>query len=100
MTRLRGLDEAEPFIKAGIPLVASVAFERTSSTGPRQGTNGHLIVIVGFTGTGTCRERPGVADGRDVQHVYDREQFERAWIPASGGIVYVIRPPGWPERRR
>jgi hypothetical protein len=30
-----------------------------------------------------------------VRHVYDREQFERAWIPASGGIVYVIRPAGW-----
>ena len=25
-----------------------------------------------------------------------REQFERAWIPASGGIVYVDRPAGWP----
>jgi hypothetical protein len=24
--------------------------------------------------------------------VYDREQFEKAWIPASGGIVYVDRP--------
>jgi hypothetical protein len=30
-----------------------------------------------------------------VKHYYDREQFERAWIPASGGIVYVIRPAGW-----
>jgi hypothetical protein len=27
--------------------------------------------------------------------VYDREQFEKAWIPASGGIVYVIRPVGF-----
>jgi hypothetical protein len=26
--------------------------------------------------------------------VYDRAQFERAWIPASGGIVYVDRPAG------
>jgi hypothetical protein len=32
-----------------------------------------------------------------VRHVYDREQFERAWIPASGGIIYVIRPAGWPN---
>ena len=28
----------------------------------------------------------------EVRQVYDRTEFERAWIPASGGIVYVIRP--------
>jgi hypothetical protein len=30
-----------------------------------------------------------------VRRAYDREQFERAWIAASGGIVYVIRPVGY-----
>ena len=39
---------------------------------------------------------PASRPNADVRHVYDREQFERAWIPASGGIVYVNRPPGWP----
>jgi len=42
------------------------------------------------------RERSGVADERRREAHYDRAQFERAWIPASGGIVYVIRPAGWP----
>ena len=28
-------------------------------------------------------------------YILDREQFERAWIPASGGIVYLIRPAVW-----
>jgi hypothetical protein len=40
------------------------------------------------------RLRPGSDTDALVRHVYDREQFERAWIPASGGIVYVIRTAG------
>ncbi|MBA3716836.1 MAG: hypothetical protein H0W87_01235 [Actinobacteria bacterium] len=31
-----------------------------------------------------------------VKHFYDREEFERTWLPASGGIVYVMRPVGKP----
>jgi hypothetical protein len=38
---------------------------------------------------------PASLDDSVVKHFYDREQFERAWIPASGGIVYLIRPAGW-----
>ena len=37
---------------------------------------------------------PASVDDTAVRHVYDRAEFERAWIPASGGIVYVIRPAG------
>ena len=38
---------------------------------------------------------PASTDDSTVKHPYDREQFERAWIPASGGIVYLIRPAAW-----
>ncbi len=62
-------------------------------------TNGHLLVIGGFTGDGNViAYDPASATDANVRHVYDREQFERAWIPASGGIVYVIRPAGWANR--
>ncbi len=33
VTRLRDLTEAERFVEAGVPLVVSVTFQRTSSTG-------------------------------------------------------------------
>ena len=39
---------------------------------------------------------PASPDNAHVRHVYDRKQFEKAWIPASGGIVYVDRPANWP----
>ena len=95
VTQLRGLNEAEQFIKAGIPLVASVAANPNKLTGflLDKGTNGHLLVIVGFTASGDVLVNdPAAARDEDVQRVYDRAEFERAWLPASGGIVYVMRP--------
>jgi hypothetical protein len=98
VTQLRDLSEAEPFIMAGIPLVASIAFTSNKLDGAIKSTNGHLVVIEGFTGDGTkvIVGDPASPRAADVKHFYDREQFERAWIPASGGIVYVDRPAGWP----
>jgi hypothetical protein len=97
--QLHDLREAEAYIKKGIPLVASIAFESNKLAGADiKSTNGHLAVIVGFTAGGkqVIVNDPASPTNAGVRHVYDREQFERAWIPASGGIVYVIRPAGWP----
>jgi hypothetical protein len=98
VTQLHNLREAEPFIKARIPLVASVAWSSNQLDTAIKSTNGHLLVIEGFTGDGSkvIVNDPASPTDADVTHYYDREQFERAWIPASGGIVYVIRPVGWP----
>jgi hypothetical protein len=97
VTQLHNLTEAEPFIKAGIPLVASVAWSSNKLDTAIKSTNGHLLVIEGFTGDGSkvIVNDPASPTDADVKHYYDREQFERAWIPASGGIVYVDRPAGW-----
>jgi hypothetical protein len=55
------------------------------------------MVFGGFSETGdVIAYDPASTTNAEVRHVYDREQFERAWIPASGGIVYVDRPFGWP----
>ena len=98
VTQLHSLREAEAFIKAGIPLVASVAWSSNKLDSAIKSTNGHLLMIEGFTGDGSkvIVNDPASATDADVKHYYDREQFERAWIPASGGIVYVDRPAGWP----
>ena len=96
VTMLRNLRDAEPFIEAGIPLVASVAWSSNKLDTAIKSTNGHLMVIGGFTGDGDVIAYDPASDtNAQVRHVYDREQFERAWIPASGGVVYVIRPVGW-----
>jgi len=92
VTRLRSLREAERFIAAGIPLVASIAFGPGELTGaPISSTDGHLLVIVGFTDSGDVVVNDPAADTRSgVRRTYDRGEFEDAWIPASGGTVYVI----------
>src|SRR3954467_8267469 len=98
VTQLHNLAEAEPFLKAGIPLVASVAWDSNKLDGGIKSTNGPLLVIEGFSADGTkvLVNDPASIDDSAVLHRYDREQFERAWIPASGGIVYLIRPVGSP----
>ena len=92
VTRLRSLREAERFIAKGIPLVASVAFGPGELTGaPISSTDGHLLVIVGFTESGDVVVNDPAADTRaGVRRTYDRGEFEDVWIPASGGTVYVI----------
>jgi hypothetical protein len=94
VTRLRSLREAERFIKAGIPLVASIAFGPGELDGsPISSSPGHLLVIVGFTATGNVIVNdPAARSNRAVRRVYKRGQFENAWIPTTGGVVYVIHP--------
>ncbi|GCD90736.1 C39 family peptidase [Nocardioides sp. LS1] len=92
VTRLRSLREAEQFIVAGIPLVASISFGSGELSGaPISASNGHLVVIAGFTDTGDVVVNDPAARTRDgVRRTYDRGQFEDAWLPRSGGLVYVI----------
>ncbi len=92
VTRLRSLREAERFIAAGIPLVASISFGSGDLDGsPISGTNGHLLVIAGFTESGdVVVNDPAAQQNSGVRRTYDRGQFEDAWLPTSGGLVYVI----------
>jgi hypothetical protein len=101
VTRLRSLREAERFIAAGIPLVTSVSFSAGRLNGaPISSTDGHLLVVVGFTEDGDVVVNDPAAPTRaGVRRRYDRGQFEDAWLrryssgsstTGSGGIVYVI----------
>ena len=97
VTRLRSLQEAEQFVAAGIPLVASIAAGPGELDGflLPQGTDGHLVVIVGFTPGGDPIVNDPAAPSNDaVRRTYDRLQLERAWLDGSRGTVYVITPPG------
>lgn len=98
VTRLDSLRDAEAYIRAGIPLVASVAFGRGELTGsPISATPGHLMVIRGFTADGqVIANDPAASKNSTVRRVYSRAQFEKAWLNGSGGVVYVIRPTSTP----
>ncbi|MGH2378421.1 MAG: peptidase C39 family protein [Candidatus Limnocylindria bacterium] len=99
VTQLRSLAEAERFVAAGIPLVASINAPPGGLPGflYEQGTNGHLLVIRGFTASGdVIANDPAAWSNSEVRRVYPREAFERNWVGGSGGIVYVIHPPDHP----
>jgi hypothetical protein len=93
VTRLRSLAEAELFIAAGIPLVASINGSLPGFFFKK--TNGHLLTIVGFTSAGdVISNDPAVPDDSQVHKVYGRADFENVWLGGSAGIVYVIYPNG------
>ena len=99
VTQLRSLAEAEQFVRAGIPLVASIASRPGELDGFlfSGGTNGHLVVIVGFDAAGNpIVNDPAAWTDSTVRRVYDRAQFERVWLRGSAGTVYVIHPPEVP----
>ncbi len=97
VTRFTGLDVVERWIAAGVPLAASIAWEKGDLTGaPISDSNGHLVVIAGFDPRGNPIVNDPAADSdADVQRTYARTEFERIWLKRSGGLVYLIYPPGW-----
>jgi hypothetical protein len=92
VTRFDSLRDAETLIAAGIPVVATVSFSSGALFGaPISSTAGHLLVIVGFTEDGdVVVNDPASSTRAGVRRTYDRAEFERAWLPTSGGTAYVI----------
>ncbi|MGV9308459.1 C39 family peptidase [Nonomuraea sp. NPDC003727] len=97
VTRLRSLTELERLITAGIPVITSQSFKKGELPGAGYGTDGHIMVVVGFTATGDVIANDPASPSNDaVRRIYPRADFENVWLrsSSSGGIVYVIHPPG------
>jgi len=94
VTRLRDLVEAETFVAAGIPLVASIVVDPDRLTGADYRSDGHLAVVCGFTpGGDVVVNDPAAQDPSTVRRVYQRSDFEHAWRTGSDRLVYVMHPP-------
>jgi hypothetical protein len=97
VTRLRSLAEAELFVAAGVPLAVSARFRRGEIPGLDYDTNGHLMVLVGFTEAGEpVLNDPYAATDDGVRRTVPRDRFQAAWLGGSGGLAYVIRPASVP----
>lgn len=105
VSRLGAVEQAERWVSAGVPLVASIAWDNER---PGQGlsgalltrSDGHLLVVRGFTASGdVIVNDPAASSDTGVRRVYERREFSRAWLTnpgSSGGVVYLSYPPGWP----
>jgi peptidase C39-like protein len=92
--RLRGLSDMEPYLLSGVPLVASIRVKPGELAGsPYKETDGHLLVVRGFTDAGDVITNDPAALPGHIRIVYQRAEFEHVWMGGSGGIVYVIAPP-------
>ncbi len=96
VARLTSMARAEEFVKAGVPVIMSVAWAKGELTGADvDSTNGHLVVLVGFDAAGNpIINDPATPANETVQRTYLRTEFEPLWLQASGGVVYLIYPQG------
>lgn len=96
VSRMSSMSQVERWIEAGVPVVASLAWDpgdlRNASV---PSTDGHVLVIVGFTPEGNVVVNDPAANpnlGQSVRRVYERRQVEGLWLQHSGGTVYLIYP--------
>jgi len=95
VTRLRSLQEVEQFVAAGIPVITSLSWDLEEMPEAGYDTNGHLLVIIGFTAEGDpILNDPAASSNDNVRSIYTRENFERVWQESTGGVSYVYHPRG------
>jgi hypothetical protein len=93
------LRDIETWIHRGVPVVVSINWnnkdgdESTDMIGSWiTDTGGHLMVVVGFTADGdVIANDPASPSNEEVRRIYRRHQFERNWLRASTGAMYIIK---------
>ncbi|TVR61391.1 MAG: peptidase C39 family protein [Spirochaetaceae bacterium] len=99
IVRFPSLAAARPWIAAGVPLILSVSWDadkgRPLAGAPIASSNGHLTVLVGFDDEGRAiMNEPAARDVASVRRTYAPDELEACWLSASGGVAYVVYPPG------
>ncbi|HEX9014986.1 MAG TPA: C39 family peptidase [Chloroflexota bacterium] len=91
--RFYSMEQVEREIAAGRPVAISIAYDPGELTAsPIRSTDGHLIVVRGFTSDGNVIANDPIAPtAKSVRIVYDRGELTRVWL-RSGGVVYLLSP--------
>lgn len=89
--RFGGFADLERWVAKGHPVIASVAYSNEwLPNAPISNTQGHLLVVRGFTTDGdVVVNDPAAVDDDGVRLVYERQLFKRAWLD-RGGVVYIV----------
>ncbi|HEY5258148.1 MAG TPA: C39 family peptidase [Candidatus Baltobacteraceae bacterium] len=89
---LDGLERAQRLIERGLPIAISYRWEDRELPGaPLDRSDGHLVVLTGFTANGDCAVNDPAHPHLRV--VYPRAAVETIW-QRSGGVAYVVAPVG------
>ncbi len=95
LTRFSNWDDVATMIHKGQPLIISIRApqEGMLRNAPYKKTAGHLLVITGFDAAGNVLVNdPAVAPPKDGRLTYYREDLDRVWLQATGGVAYVLLP--------
>ncbi len=92
VAHLCNLDHAQRLIERRLPLALSYSWREGELPGaPLPHSDGHLVVLCGFTGNGDCAVNDPAAP--NVRVVYPRGAVERIW-QRNEGVTYVVAPIG------
>jgi uncharacterized protein YvpB len=92
--KFMGLEDLEAEIAAGRPVEISHRWEKGELDGaPISRTDGHMIVVVGFTKDGDVVVNDPAARPGEVRRVYKRAQIDKTWLVRGDGVGYVLRRP-------
>jgi Peptidase_C39 like family len=90
LTRFRSWDAVKAEIAKGRPVIAAVQFKKGEFPAAAiASTNGHLIVIRGFTPAGDAIVNDPASRDKGNGAVYPAADLARAWF-GHGGVGYVI----------
>jgi len=93
LTRFRNWDRVHAMIARGIPVIASIRFNKGEVKGfLYESTRGHLLVIRGFKANGDVIVNDPARKAKGNGVVYPADQFAKAWFD-HGGVAYVIQKP-------
>ncbi len=88
--RFRNWEQVKQQIAMGQPVIASIAFRKGEfDSAVISRTNGHLIVIRGFTEGGDVIVNDPASRDKGEGAVYKADELARAWF-GHGGVGYVI----------
>src|SRR5690348_8592663 len=92
------MSQLEQWIKVGVPIAISIAYNKGELPGtPIPSSDGHIIVVRGFTSTGdVITNDPAASTNAGVQITYSRSALQSVWLKYSNGTAYVMYPENWP----
>ncbi len=93
LTRFRSWEQVNATIAQGQPIIASIRFKKGQCPSfVLKQTDGHLIVIRGFTSGGDLIVNDPASKERGNGAIYKADELAKAWL-AHGGVGYIIRKP-------
>jgi len=92
LTCFDGWEPVATLLSRGIPVIASIAYEKGELAGAAMAeTTGHLVAITGLSATGVRVHDPAAPTAREVPRSYNIEELAAAWL-RKRRIAYVIIP--------